>query len=334
MAKTYWINEPYTLTVYPVRVLRLLGIIYFLGFTALGIFLYISKVMNSLFVFSIFEGFIVFLCLILYAIGERKVIFDGSSRQMYTKMLGLTINTIPFDQIAAVTPYHMMGAISYRVFTKQNRHGKGIPVSGGYSKRTNKNLIAYEQEVLPRIDELVFSNRPVEVKQAISEFQFFKEEAGIYTIKNNKIGGLIFGILLSAITVFILFHPEFMIDEVTYKRILATYFPLLLGLILIGVYFSSVSFDKNRREIISSALGGIMRKTYSFDDFIRFQIVRKTTNAIYSGTEVKAQLKTREILLMTFRNTKKIERFIDEANTILGHYQDPSSPQAKGQQYM
>ncbi|MDN5288892.1 MAG: hypothetical protein JWR38_5166 [Mucilaginibacter sp.] len=324
MAKTYWINEPYTLTIYPVRVLRLLSIVYFIGFTALGIYLYMSKVMDSTYLLLIFEGLIVFICLILFGIGERKVIFDGSNQQMYTKMFGLTTSSTPFDQIAAVTPYQVMGATSYRVFTKKNRHGKGIPISGGYTKQTNANLIDYQQEVLPRLNELVFASRPPEVKQAIYEFRFFKEEGGVYTITKNKIGGLVIGILLCALTIYALFHPEFMSDEVSYKRILVTYFPLLIGLVLIGACFTSTSFDKNRRQIIVSYPGGIIRKEYSFDDFIRFQIVRKSTNFVYSGTEVKALLnipnkgKTRELFLRNFTGTKKIERFIDEASTILG----------------
>jgi hypothetical protein len=267
---------------------------------------------------------ILVICLILFGIGERKVIFDSSSQQMYVKMFGVTTSSTPFDQIAAVTPYQTMGAISYRVFTKKNRHGRGIPISGGYSRQTNKNLIQYQQEALPRIDELVFSNRPPEVKQAIYEFQFFKEEGGVYTITKNKTGGLVFGVLLCALTIYALFHPEFMSDEVSYKRILVTYFPLLIGLALICACFTSISFDKNRRQIIVSYLGGITRKEYSFDDFVRFQIVRKSTNFVYSGTEVKALLnipdkgKTRELFLRNFTGTKKIERFIDEASTILG----------------
>ncbi|KIO77774.1 hypothetical protein TH53_07570 [Pedobacter lusitanus] len=324
MAKTFWISESDILTIYPARIARRLSIIYFIGFTMLNIFLYASKTLGSINSALIFEGVIVLLSLLVFFIGERNVIFDAESRQLSAKIFGITTSTIPFDQIAAITPYDTMGAISYRVFSKSDRHGKGIPISCGYAKQNNPNLIAYEQEVLPRINELVFSNRPLYVKQVIYDFEFFKEENGVYKITHNKLAGMIFGFLLIALTIFILFHPGFMVNEPGYKRILVTYFPLIIGLVLVNAFFSSVSFDKNNRQIIDTTLGGLIKKVYSFDDFIQFQIVRKSTNFIYTDTEVKALIaiankgKTKQLMLINFRRTKKIERFIDEANTILG----------------
>jgi len=327
MAKTFWISEPDTLTIYPARIARRLSIIYFIVFTALIVVLYTSKTLSNTNLVLTYEGLIILMSLLVYIMGERKVIFDAESRQLSTKLFGITTSTTPFDQIAAITPYDTMGAISYRAFSKSNRHGKGIILSCGYSKQNNPNLTAYEQEVLPRINELVFSNRPLHTKQVIYDFKFFNEENGIYKITHNKLSGLIFGVLLIALTVFILFHPDFMDDRASYKRILVTYFPAIIGLVLVNGFFSSVSFDKNNRQIIDTTLGGLIKKTYPFEDFIQFQIIRKSTNFIYTDTEVKAlidlpgQNKTKPLLVINFRRTRHIERFIDEANTILGLYE-------------
>lgn len=327
MAKTYWVNDSDTLTIYPARAVRTLSVVYLFIFSVINIVLYINHILNSVSGALIFEALIVVICLFLFALGTRKVVFDRGSRMMYLKVFNLVIRSIPFDKIASITPYGMMGGTNYRVFTRENKHGKGIMISAGYAKRTNQNLIAYEQEVLPKINELVFSNRPIKPKEAVYDFKYFKENGNIYKLSYGKVMNLIVGIYLSALTVYLLLHPGFLANEVGYKRILITFFPLLLGLILINSFFSVVIFDKGNRQITNSTLGGLIKRVYSFDDFYRFVIVRKRINFIYTGTEVRAQLrvpntdnKFRQFFLIHFRNTKKIEHFIDEADTILGRF--------------
>lgn len=325
MAKTKWIIEPSKLTIYPKRGLRLMGLIFLVLVVGISIYLYTQQKSLAM-QFGI--GFLVFMILfpiIILLLGENNIVFDGSSRTMFNKIAGITIGSIPFDQIAAVEPYQILGSgFNYRVFKKSNRHGKGVIISAGYSKASILNLQAFEQEVLPKIDELVFANAPVIPKQTIYSFEFFKEEGGTYTVRDNKVAALIFGVILIGITVAILLNPTFMANEDEFKRFLTTYFPLLIGIILVSSFFSSVTFDKNQQQIIHSTFAGRFKKVYSFDDLVRFQVVRKSTNFIYTGTEVKAQIESKaknkslELILRNFRSTKKIQRFLDEANTILG----------------
>jgi hypothetical protein len=325
MAKTKWIIEPGTLTLYPKRNLRIVGLIFFV--LIVGFIFFLSRSLqgySSGFTFG-YYGFLLLVPLLLIFIAETKVIFDGNSRKLYKKIGFLPIGSIPFDDIASVQAYEILGSgYNYRLFKKSNRHGKGLIVSSGYSKATNVNLIQFQQEVLPKIDELVFANAPVIPKQTIYDFQFFKEEGGVYLLRDNKIGSLIIGLILIGITVAILLNPDFLTHEGSIQKILLTYFPAVIGLALLFAATSNIRFDKAQRKIIRSTFAGRVIKEYPFDHLIRFQIIRKTTNFIYSGTEVRAEIelpaknKVTTLILKNFTGTKKIDRFIDEANTILG----------------
>jgi hypothetical protein len=325
MAKTKWIIEPSKLIIYPKRNLRIVGLIFFVLIAAIIFFLSRSEKDYSTGLTLGYYGVLLLIPLLLIFIAETKVIFDGSSRVLYKKIGFLPTGSIPFDDIASVQAYEIMGSgYNYRLFKKSNRHGKGIIVSSGYSKASNPNLIQFQQEVLPKIDELVFANAPVIPKQTIYDFQFFKEEGGVYLLRDNKIGSLIIGLILIGVTVLILLNPDFLTNEGSFQKILLTYFPAIIGLALLFAATSNIRFDKSQRKIIRSTFAGRVLKEYPFEDLVRFQIIRKTTNLIYSGTEVRAEIllptknKTTTLILKSFIGTKKIERFLDEANTILG----------------
>jgi len=325
MAKAKWIIEPSVLTIYPKRNLRIIGLV-FLIIIIVFIFFLLKGLQGVPAQFAIlYFGFLLLIPLFVVFMAESKIIFDGRSRKLYKKIAFLPAGSIAFEDIAAVEPYQIIGSgFSYRAFRKSNRHGKGLIVSPGYNKSSDPNLIKFQQEVLPKIDELVFANAPVLPKQTIYEFNFFKEEGGVYTIRDNKIGSFVIGIIMIGISVAILLNPNFMADEETFKRLLTTYFPLIIGLVFLFGFFSSIRFDKNQRKVLHSTFAGRVVKEYPFDDLIRFQIVRKTTNFVYSGTEVRAEFnvpsknKITTLMIKNFRGTKKIDRFIDEANTILG----------------
>jgi len=325
MAKTKWIIEPSILTIYPKRNLRIVGLIFFVLIA--GFILFLSRSLQGYSAsFTLgYYGFLLLIPLLLIFIAETKVVFDGNSRRLYKKIGFLPTGSIAFDDIASVQAYEILGSgYNYRLFKKSNRHGKGLIVSSGYNKATSPNLIQFQQEVLPKIDELVFANAPVIPKQAIYDFQFFKEEGGVYLLRDNKLGSLILGLILIGITVAMLLNPGFMADENAFKRTFLSYLPAAIGLALLFAATANIRFDKVQRKIIRSTFAGRVVKEYAFDDLIRFQIIRKTTNLIYSGTEVRAEIevpakkKVITLVLKNFIGTKKIDRFIDEANTILG----------------
>ncbi|PIG95653.1 hypothetical protein CS542_10475 [Pedobacter sp. IW39] len=77
MAKTYWINEADTLTIYPARMARRISIIYLIAFTVLNITLFLTDTLTNVSTLLIFEGLIVLLALVLYGAASEKLSLMG-----------------------------------------------------------------------------------------------------------------------------------------------------------------------------------------------------------------------------------------------------------------
>ena len=95
--------------------------------------------------------------------------------------------------------------------------------------------------------------------------------------------------------------------------------PIVLGLLTIT---KKVVFDAIQSKIKVYRMGFLFI-TYPIADFAGFNIVRKTYNGLYSGTDVRLKFikpgskQQRELTLIDFNKTNPVEPFINETEFVI-----------------
>ncbi|WP_316832091.1 hypothetical protein [Pedobacter aquatilis] len=326
LVKTRWSVEAGRISIFPYGLTYILAGV--LGILFLGIYLvYANYLTADLSSEMLFPAIMVIIILIFASWGATAIEFDLSRGIMRRRLFGfINIGTIPFSAIYGINPVsNMMGSYKYKVFKKTNRYGKGILVSCNYTKNDDPNAVAFANEVITPIHEsLQHYDAPGDFSPAyIDAYTFFKVEGNIYTLKKNKAGSIIFGLILLAIGIHELTPAAWLGHDINVGRVCFLLFTIIGGAALILGGFTDTVFDKSARMVSRKSPIGLGNKTYYFDEFNGIQTVRKSTNFIYSGTDVQAYFlkpgaKSEQVLLLSnFFSTRKVERFITEVNSIL-----------------
>ena len=98
---------------------------------------------------------------------------------------------------------------------------------------------------------------------------------------------------------------------------------IIVGLVFINAAFTKVEINTIDQTLKRTGLIKLGNKFYALQDFTGFQTVRKSVNFIYTGTEVHMYFspsgasKQEVIVLQTLRNSKQIERFLQEMYQIM-----------------
>ncbi|GGI28623.1 hypothetical protein [Pedobacter mendelii] len=326
LSKTRWSIEPGRVTVYPYGLSYILASILAIIFAA-GYLVYIYYLQNS--VGSSLPLLLVLIVIISLFVGwaGTSIEFDINEGVMRKKLMGfLPISTIPFSHIYGINPVsNLTGSYTYRVFKKDNRYGKGLLVSCAYGKNNDPNALAFVDEVITPIHHyLEAHDGPEDFKPInIERYTFFNVEGSAYIVKKNKFGSLILGLALLAIGIHELTPGAWLGDGWTIGRICFMLLTLIGGPAIMLAGFTDVRLDINSRLLTRTNPTGLGNCSYSFDDFNGLQTVRKSTNFIYSGTDVRAYFlkpgsqKEVVIVLQSFFSTRKVERFVAEVNSII-----------------
>lgn len=326
LSKTRWKVEPERVTIYPY------GLSYILAAVLAAIFIGIFFVYNNSTQSSLSDSgplILVLLIIVLLFVGfaGTSIEFNNLNGVMRKKLMGfIPLSSIPYSQIHGISPVsNMAGSYTYRLFKKDQRYGKGVLVSSSYTKNEDPNAIAFIEEVVNTIHhQLKAHDSPGDFKPLqIESYKYFDVQGSGYTQKKNRAGSIILGVLLLGVGIHELTPDAWLGHELNIGRICFLLFMFVGGAALILGGFTKVVFDKYTREIIRKNPIGLGNKTYSFDEFTGLQTVRRSTNFIYSGTDVQMYFlkagKTREevLVLQSFFRTGKIERFIAEVNSII-----------------
>lgn len=326
LSKTRWRIEPDRVVVYPYGLSYILAGVLAVIFVA-GYFVYVYYLKND--IASSLPLLIVMAVVIalFVAWAGTAVEFETGQGIMRRKLFGfLPVSAVPFAKIYGISPVsNLAGSYTYRVFKKDNRYGKGILVSSSYGKNDDPNAIAFVDEVITPIHrQLELHDAPGDfIPKQIDQYKFFNVQGGTYTIKKNKVGGVLLGLVLLAIGIHELTPAAWLGHDFSIGRMCFMLFTLIGGPVIILAGFTETIFDKSSRLVKRSSPIGLGNKVYSFDDFNGIQTVRKSTNLIYSGTDVRIYFlrpgtdKEDVMILSSFFSTKKVERFVAEVNNIM-----------------
>lgn len=319
LIKTRWKIEHDKLTIYPFGMLFIFGVV-------LGIvFLALIFAINATGIPYVFP-FLVTLSLLMFAGGYTCIVFDRSTNTMKKLLFGIipVINK-SFDQLYGVNIMRQAtGGFNYRIYPKDNKFGKGMVISSYYNKDNDPRAITFNEEVVSRIHSYLDQADPLPPQQEIiTEYQYFDESQGIYTLKQPKIGGAILGLIFLAFAVHEMLPTAWLGEKGLLVRYGVAIFTFLLAVVFLNSIFMTITFDTRLKIVQKASPLKMGNLKMPFEYFQNFQMIRKTTNGAYTGTEVHMIFQepdakhAKTMLVRHVRNTKKIDRFIDEIKNIM-----------------
>jgi hypothetical protein len=325
MIKTKWVIEPDRVSIYPYGILNIMGI--FFAVIMIGISLFLSNSTGGTSLPLI--AFSAITVLLVFAFARNSVVFDNTSRMMYRKLFGvLNTKTVGFNELHGIKVVTTTaGGYNYRIFLKKDPHGKGVPVSSGFTKRNETNARAYASEVIPAIEHYLAYSRsgPETVSPPVTSFTYYQKDQQLYIVKNSKPGKIFMSLVLMAISIFFIANPAIFKYEESVQKYISIVGCMIGSLAILAVAFTKITFDTYSKTVKRIMPLGLGTKQILFEDFTGFNIVRRTTNMIYSGTDIHMNFhpqgaKPYTLVVKRFRKTKKIERFLEETRTLLSGY--------------
>lgn len=253
-------------------------------------------------------------CLLLFFLGSKKIIVSEKDETIYSAYFLGKKPLARFSEIKDVE-YVKGSDYSYRAFLKADSYGKGILLT---TRTTRPNYLKdFERDALPIIRKMIAESNQEkqEERQAIiiENYRYYRQKGNIFILKRKK--EVVWNIFLVLLALFFLYLGL----TTTTKEFL--YVPIPMFLVGLGLIMQRKTFDLSQQTFTHS-FGFFFRKTYFFNQFHNFNIVRKTLNNMYDGTDVRIvfkmkNAKIKEVTLRDFRKTKKIDRFIQETKSIL-----------------
>jgi uncharacterized membrane protein len=314
LRKTRWKINPGSITVSPYGLFYILAVCLAVAF---GAMITVDKTPQQ--VIYILAAIVVVVALF----GNTSIVFNQESQLMQRKLFGfLPTASISFEQMEGINIIrNNTGGYNFQAFKKNNKFGKGIVVSCGYSKDTDANALAFVQEVINPVHAwLDQSQVPEKTVTPITSYRFFRVNHTDYLVKRSKILPFLGAVGFTAFGIYALLNPT-IYDESPYLRYGVIIVTLLLGFGGVIALFTKMTFDTSAKVL--RVASPIRNKEYAFTDFDGFQIVRRSTNMIYTGTDVKIYFRANNnqkegaLVLKTFLGTKKIDRFLDEVKNIM-----------------
>ncbi|MEO5594132.1 MAG: hypothetical protein ABIR15_16165 [Chitinophagaceae bacterium] len=251
-----------------------------------------------------------------FLLSRQKAVFDASSKTFYRSVFNIKFRTIPFSEIDCVRAIPVNG-ISFgeyfRLVLKKDRYGGGVRLSKAYLV-TNKQYSTWSKELMPAISQMLqYSSVPLAAEPVLitgdADFRFYKPTANGYMTFTRSAMGRFYSALLGGV---ILFGGFFGVSNpAKTSDTLVSLLIILIGVIILTSLTNKITITQ--KEICKSQVLGLIKTKRCTENFINFSTLRRSTNAIYNGTDVLMNFNNEKAFsLRSFYRTQKIERFMAE----------------------
>jgi hypothetical protein len=262
---------------------------------------------------------------LFWGYAATRIEFDNNKGRMRKLLMGfIPVSNIPFSKLQGINAVsNMAGSYNYRLFKKDARYGSGIVVSSGYTKSDDPNAIAFVEEAVPVIHGFLdLHDSPAEyVTEPITFFRFFNQNGNLYTIKNKKIGAILFGLLFIVIGFFLLTIET---NGIVAKVVIVAA-TLFLALVFLNAAYTTITFDTATQTIERSGVAKFLNRRYQFGAFAGIQTLRRSINFVYTGTDINMYFDVPDkngkqdlFTIIALKKSGDIERFVQELNEIMG----------------
>ncbi|WP_118975435.1 hypothetical protein [Taibaiella koreensis] len=264
-------------------------------------------------------------CIPLLLLSRRTITFDLINQTISQRTLGRGRSLMRFDEAGEIVLMTSVG-LYYRLKSKRDRYGKGYRISP-YFNGQDKGKTVFDEELLPAIRAMLKAQPATPaVDYALQDagmLQWFEAFKDGYRLRpghsrRQYLPGLII-LLLALLYFWFRVFTQAMPSDTEHRFSIILIFPLLL---LLATFSKRIYFDPSKRQIVVYRFG-IITAHYNRGDFTGFNIVRKTYNGLYNGTDVRLKFrkagnnKEQELTLETFKKTVPIADFLKEAEWVL-----------------
>lgn len=262
-------------------------------------------------------AFLIATALMVWYVARQKTVavFDGFEKRLYRRNMLYTMNEADFSDIAEVVSISESGTggsgIHFKVAFKEDRLGKGLPVTQSY-RESDEEFQYFVEFALPAINAMLAEAEGAGAERTAAAVSL--DNPTFYTKEGARYVRRRWAPVLATIAVgaFVFVIGAAKGEAVLYGAgIVAMLFSLLI--------IHTITFDIERKTITFGRAFGKWNSVFSMDRYTGIQVTRTHTNSIYTGTTAAMLFENPEKTVDLARGyfTRKLSVLVEESKAII-----------------
>jgi len=330
MAKSYQISKQQIVT-RPLAFLAPIGIVFIVTFLLMPVMVTFLSVEGNVsnIAASDMKGLVIVLpfilaCIPFFTYSRRQIIFNAADHTIYRRTIFGRKPLLKFNEAGDIILKAGIGQ-SYYLKALADRYGQGYRISSSFSGEKDKDKREFDEVVLPAIRRMLAlqpaANLVYDSKVLFEGglLNYYTEHPQGYLLKPGGLLKLLPGLIVLGLGACYGWYT--VLTKPGGDKALAV--GTSVGFVFMIIAFTKrLIFDTSARQVIVYYLGLPLSK-YPLANFAGFNIVRKTYNGLYSGTDVRLKFQkpnsqnVSDVTLADFNKTNPIEPFIAETEFVL-----------------